>query len=119
MQGAGDLQIEFAMVLRYRNRNPTNGIDRVNGSSLATNTSGGVNVNSSSGTSEISVKNLSRWDPTQYYNVWVVDKIDGNDGTSGQFIAGFAYFPGGSANYDGIIMLATQMIAVKKHYRMK
>ena len=55
-----------------------------------------------------------RWDPTQYYNIWVVDKIDGADGTSGQFIAGFAYFPGGDPNYDGIIMLATQMITGQK-----
>jgi hypothetical protein len=113
-QGVGDLQIQFVVAQRDPNCNPTNGIDRVDGSSLAGYDSGGVNRNLTLGTDEINVKNLSRWDPTQYYNVWVVDKIDGADGTSGQFIAGFAYFPGGDPNYDGVIMLATQMITGQK-----
>ncbi len=112
--GVGDLQIQFAIAQRDPNCNPTNGINRIDGSAVAGYTSGGVNVNTTLGTDEINVKNLSRWDPTQYYNIWVVDKIDGNDGTSGQFIAGFAYFPGGNPNYDGIIMLATQMITGQK-----
>ncbi|HSZ84547.1 MAG TPA: M43 family zinc metalloprotease [Puia sp.] len=113
-QGVGDLQIQFAVAQRDPNCNPTNGINRVDGSSLAGYASGGVNSSTTLGTDEINVKNLSRWDPTQYYNIWVVDKIDGADGTSGQFIAGFAYFPGGDPNYDGIIMLATQMVAGQK-----
>jgi hypothetical protein len=113
-QGVGDLQIQFVVAQRDPNCNPTNGIDRVDGSSLAGYDSGGVNRNLTLGTDEINVKNLSRWDPTQYYNVWVVDKIDGADGTTGQFIAGFAYFPGGDPNYDGVIMLATQMITGQK-----
>src|SRR5579862_661241 len=113
-QGVGDLQIQFAIAQRDPNCNPTNGINRVDGSSLAGYVSGGVNRNTTLGTDEINVKNLSRWDPTQYYNIWVVDAIDGADGTSWQFIAGFAYFPGGDPNYDGIIMLATQMVSGQK-----
>ena len=59
--------------------------------------------------------NLIRWNTSQYYNVWIVNKIDGADGTGpGSFIAGFAYFPGSPANEDGIIMLATQMINGQK-----
>jgi hypothetical protein len=113
-QGVGDIQIQFAVAQRDPNCNPTNGIDRVDGSSLAGYASGGVNSSTTLGADELNVKNLSRWDPTQYYNIWVVDKIDGADGTSGQFVAGFAYFPGGSPLYDGIIMLATQMVAGQK-----
>ena len=114
-QGVGDFcQIQFAIAKRDPNCNPTNGINRVDGSSISGYVSGGVNANTTLGTDEINVKNFIRWDPTQYYNIWVVDKIDGADGTSGQFIAGFAYFPGGDPNYDGIIMLATQMVTGQK-----
>ena len=107
--GAGDLQIQFVLAKRDPNCNPTNGIDHVDGSGIAGYTAGGVNLQTTLGTDELNVKNLVRWDPSQYYNVWVVDKIDGNDGTSGSFFAGFAYFPGSPSNYDGTILLATQM----------
>jgi hypothetical protein len=113
-QGAGNLQIQFVLAQRDPNCNPTNGIDHIDGSAIAGYSSEGVNVQSTLGTDEINVKNLIRWDPTQYYNIWVVDKIDGNDGTSGTFIAGYAYFPGGDPNYDGTVLLATQMIAGQK-----
>jgi hypothetical protein len=113
-QGAGNLQIQFVLAQRDPNCNPTNGIDHIDGSGIAGYTSGGVNVQTTVGTDEINVKNLIRWDPTQYYNIWVVDKIDGNDGTSGTFVAGYAYFPGGDPNYDGTVLLATQMIAGQK-----
>jgi len=113
--GVGDLQIQFVLAKRDPNCNPTTGIDRIDGSSLANYVSGGVRTSSSNpGTDDINVKNLIRWDPTQYYNVWVVDKINGADGTAGQFIAGFAYFPGASASLDGIVMLATQMVSGQK-----
>lgn len=109
IQGAGNLGIQFVLAQRDPNCNPTNGINRVNGSSVSGYVSGGIKRNTSTGTDEINIKNLSRWDNTQYYNIWIVNKIDGNDGTSGQFIAGYAYFPGASASLDGIVMLATQM----------
>ena len=114
LEGVKDLQIQFVLAQRDPNCNPTNGINRIDGSGIAGYSAGGVNVSTSLGTDEINVKNLIRWDPTQYYNIWVVDKIDGNDGTSGTFIAGFAYFPGGNPNYDGTIMLATQMVSGQK-----
>ena len=112
--GVGDLQIQFALAQRDPNCNATNGINRVDGSGVAGYVSGGVNASTTGGADEVSVKDLSRWNTSQYYNIWIVDKIDGNDGTSGQFIAGFAYFPGASTNVDGIVMLATQMVAGQK-----
>jgi len=107
--GVGDLQIQFVLAQRDPNCNPTNGINRIDGSGIANYVTGGVNSDSAVGTDQLNVKNLERWPTTDYYNVWVVNKIDGKDGTSGTFVAGFAYFPSAPAQYDGIIMLATQM----------
>jgi hypothetical protein len=113
--GVGDLGIQFVLAKRDPSCNPTTGINRIDGSILANYVSGGVRTDSSQpGTDDINLKNLIRWDPTQYYNVWVVDKINGADGTAGQFIAGYAYFPGASASLDGIVMLATQMVTGQK-----
>ncbi len=112
--GAGNLGIQFVLAQRDPNCNPTNGINRVDGSGVAGYVAGGVNSSTTLGTNEINIKNLSRWDNTQYYNIWIVNKIDGNDGTQGQFIAGYAYFPGAPATLDGIVMLATQMVSGQK-----
>jgi hypothetical protein len=112
--GAGDIQIQFALAVRDPDCNSTNGIDRIDGSVLANYSAGGVNVYNTGGTHQLNVKNLSRWNPSDYYNIWVVNKIDGSDGTSGTFIGGFAYPPGVPQVYDGTIMLATQMAAAKK-----
>jgi len=114
-EGVGDIQIQFALATRGPNCTSTTGIERIDFSSNATYVSNGVNSGSTgSGVNELVVKNLSRWNPSSYYNIWVVDKIDGANGTSGQFIAGYAYFAGASPFYDGTIMLATQMIAGQK-----
>ncbi len=112
--GAGNLGIQFVLAQRDPDCNPTNGINRINGSGVAGYVSGGVNSATTLGTNEINIKNLSRWDNTQYYNIWIVNKIDGNDGTNGQFIAGYAYFPGAPSTLDGIVMLATQMVSGQK-----
>lgn len=59
-----------------------------------------------------SLKYLSRWPNDRYYNIWVVNKIDGNDGTSGSFVAGYAVLPSSGPifnKFDGTVMLATQM----------
>ncbi len=114
IQGVGDVQIQFALATRDVNCNPTTGIVRLNGSSLANYATNGVNVSATTGASEINVKNLSRWDPSTYYNIWMVNRIDGSDGTSGSYIAGFAYFPGSSSTMDGTVILATAMKTGRK-----
>lgn len=108
-EGVGDIEIQFALAIRDPNCNPTTGIDRVDGSGLTEYTSSGIKLSGATGASELSVKNLSRWDPSRYYNIWTVNMIDSKDGTSGSFVAGYAYFPGSPATLDGTIMLATQM----------
>ncbi len=54
---------------------------------------------------DITVKDLNRWDPTQYINIWLVREICSN--AVGCGVAGYAYFPtshGGAE--DGIMMEA-------------
>src|SRR5688572_8360727 len=112
--GVVDMEIQFALAQRTPSCGSTNGINRVDASSLPNYTSFGVNVNNTNGCPELTLKNFSRWNTADYYNIWIVNKLDGADGTLGQFIAGFAYFPGSSSQLDGTIMLATQMDAGKK-----
>jgi Pregnancy-associated plasma protein-A len=109
LEGVGEIQLQFVLAQRDPNCNPTNGINRVNGSGVAEYVTGGVELQTTNGTAELNIKNLSRWSNTAYYNIWIVNRIDGNDGTSGSFIAGYAYFPGAGALVDGTVMLATQM----------
>jgi hypothetical protein len=115
-QGIGDIQIQFVLAAKDPNCNNTTGIERINASGIAGYSANGVSTDpgTTPGVDELLVKDLSRWNAFQYYNIWIVNKIDGKDGTSGQFIAGYAYFPGAPAWYDGTIMLATQMVAGQK-----
>lgn len=107
--GVVNLELTFALAQRTPSCGSTNGIDRVDLSSNSTYVSGGVQAATSTGITDLQLKNLARWNPSDYYNIWVVNRIDGADGTVGQFIAGYAYFAGASANLDGTVMLATQM----------
>jgi hypothetical protein len=109
-EGAKDIGIRLVLAKRDPNCNPTNGIVRVNASSLSGYVENGLQASfNRPGVPEIQVKDLSRWDPSRYYNIWIVNKINGADGTSGQFIAGFAYFPGSSSSVDGTVALATSV----------
>jgi hypothetical protein len=116
VEGGGivDMEIQFALAQRTPSCGATNGINRVDASSLPNYVANGVNVDNADGTPELTLKNFSRWNTSDYYNIWIVNKLDGADGTVGQFIAGFAYFPGASSALDGTIMLATQMESGEK-----
>lgn len=96
-----DLEFEFCLAKRDPSGNPSNGINRVNG------TTGIANYESTGITSpgnEQQVKALSIWDNKKYYNVWVVNRIDGADPYQGG-TKGYAYFPGAGANVDGTVVL--------------
>lgn len=112
--GVVDLEVQFALAQRTPACGATNGINRVDASSLPNYVANGVNAATSSGCPDLTLKNFSRWNPSEYYNIWIVNKIDGADGTSGQFIAGYAYFPGAPSTLDGTVMLATQMVTGQK-----
>jgi hypothetical protein len=40
---------------------------------------------------DLALKNLNRWDPTRYVNIWLVREIC--SASSGCGVAGYAYFP--------------------------
>lgn len=110
LEGAGDLEIRFVLATRDLLCNSSTGITRTDGSVIPNYVSNGVNVNQTGGAAQLSVKNLIRWDPTKYYNIWVVNEIDNHDGTiGGSFTGGFAYLPGAPPNLDGTVILASQM----------
>jgi hypothetical protein len=115
------IQIKFVLATKDPSNNPTNGIVRVNGETLPQYSTNGVNVIATNGTPEMQLKNSSRWDSEKYYNIWVVNKIDGCAGSNcNQFIGGYAYFPRfdndyiSAKNLDGTIILASQMAAGQK-----
>ncbi len=101
-----DTEIEFCLASIDPDGNPTDGIVRVDGSSVTGYSTGGVCVSSATCVlNELAMKNLSRWSNTEYYNIWVVSEIMDNDGGYG--IQGYAYLPGSSSLYDGTVIMNT------------
>lgn len=98
-----DTEIEFCLATLDPDGNPTNGINRVNASSVAGYALEGITAGQGSGANELSVKSLSRWNRNQYYNIWIVSEIEDNNGGSG--IQGYAYYPNSSATLDGAVIL--------------
>ncbi|HRN42440.1 MAG TPA: M43 family zinc metalloprotease [Vicingus sp.] len=86
---AASLDIEFRLARKDPNGNCTEGIVRVEDSRTMSATD--------------AVKAASRWDPKKYFNVWIVDFIDGSSPPS--YIAGYAQFPtSGIDNTYGVII---------------
>ena len=124
--GAGDLQIQFVLATKTPANIATTGIDRVDESGLAGYSAFGVRRNGASGVTDANLKNLTRWDPEKYYNIWMVNKIDGCTGIfcgcacDLGFVAGYASFPHSaygsstSRDADGTVMLTTQMVSGNK-----
>lgn len=106
---AGDMQIQFAMAQRTPSCGATNGIVRYDASGISAYVANGVNSQNNNGLPDADLKALSHWPGANYYNIYIVNKIDGWDGTMGGGIAGYAYFPGAPENLDGTVVLATQI----------
>jgi len=83
-------QIQFCLAQRDPFNNPTNGITR--------NVSSYTNMGGASYYSDdLSVKNINRWDPYCYINIWLVNSIPGS-------VVGYAYMPSAhGTSVDGII----------------
>jgi hypothetical protein len=96
-----DFQIEFSLAQRDPSCNTTTGINRIDASGVPNYTSGGVSF-AGAGADETVLKNLSRWPETDYFNIWIVTEIDGNNGGSGY--QGYANFYNGNA-YEGSVMM--------------
>lgn len=87
-----DVEIEFCLAQQDPAGNPSTGITRT------LSPLGSVVLE----TQDLAMKNLSRWDPTRYLNIWVVDNIFSL--SSGPGVAGYAYFPSSHGNpEDGIV----------------
>ncbi len=93
-----DTKIQFCLARRDPDGLPTSGITR------------DVNVltNMIMETEDIALKNINRWDPTKYINIWLVKEITSD--ASGAGVAGYAYFPGAhGSNVDGLVFEARWM----------
>lgn len=111
-----DIELNFQLAVRSGAscNGSTTGINRVNGSGVTNYTANGISYAGGSGASESAVKALSKWSPTEYINIWVVNKINGGitgcpGGGSGTFTAGFSGGPGNPGVTDGIVMVASQV----------
>lgn len=96
-----DFQIEFALAQRDPDCNPTTGINRIDASTVPDYSTDGVSF-LGPGADENTLKDLSRWPETDYFNIWIVSEIDGNNGGSG--FQGYANFYNGNA-YEGSVMM--------------
>lgn len=83
-----DVDIAFCLAQRDPSGSATNGI--------TTRVSTLANLNHN--TQDLALKNLVRWNPRDYLNVWVVDDIIGG-------VAGYAYLPSAhGSNFDGVVV---------------
>lgn len=93
-----DVQVEFCLAQQDTNGAFTTGINRVV-SSL---------TDMTSPNQDLALKNLSRWNPEHYMNIWLVKEI--TSASAGSGVAGYAYFPTSHGNpEDGIVMEARWM----------
>lgn len=87
-----DMAIQFCLATVDPQGNPTTGITR-DSSALTV-----LNVND-----DVLMKNINRWDPYYYFNVWTVDQIHGFNIS----VAGYATMPSNIGDsYDGVVTLA-------------
>lgn len=111
LYGGVNIKIQFQLAVRSPACGSTTGINRVDGSSLANYVSGGLGINNYPGSADQRiVKALSRWSNTDYINIWIVNKINGNANAGG-----FAYFAEyNEAAIDGIVLCASAVNAADK-----
>jgi len=84
--------IQFCLAKRDEQGNATSGITR-HQSAL---------TDLSTPSQDLSVKNIVRWDPTQYINIWIVKEITSESAGSG--VAGYATFPSAHGSpQDGLV----------------
>lgn len=103
-----DVNIEFGLAVRDPANQPHSGIVRFDASGAGSGNSSYADYGLSYGglgIDEVSLKNLSRWANTRFYNIWIITEINNNGGGSGT--TGYAYFPGAPATVDGAVIVNT------------
>lgn len=85
-------QIQVCLAQRTPDNLPTNGIDRVESPLTSIHTD-----------DDLMLKDLIRWEPREYINVWIVKEASGLG--LGNGLAGYAYYPSAhGGRRDGIVM---------------
>lgn len=106
--GGVALPVKFVLAKRSPSCDSTNGIERINLNGNNTYVNYGIRSSTSNGLTTTQVS-AYQWPTDAYYNMYVVNKIDGEDGNCNNctYTAGFAYL-GLSTNIppDGAYMLA-------------
>ncbi|MFC0605655.1 zinc-dependent metalloprotease [Winogradskyella pulchriflava] len=98
-----DFEVEFALAQRDPNCGASTGINRIDASGVPGYSADGVSFQGP-GADETTLKDLSRWPEDEYFNVWIVTEIDGNNGGFG--FQGYANFYQGLP-YEGSVMMYT------------
>ena len=75
-----DFEIQFGLAQRDPNCNATSGINRIDASGIPNYSASGISFNNGPGASQNVLKDLSRWPETDYFNIWIVSEINGNNG---------------------------------------
>ncbi len=96
-----NMEIEFCLATQNIMGNATTGINRVDASGTSDYATNGLTTVGTN--NEVAVKALSNWSNIDYYNVWIVSEIDGNNAGAGT--QGFAYFPGAPSSLDGTVIM--------------
>ena len=109
-----DTEIEFELAKRTPDCQPTNGIVRVDGSGIPSYTQNGISsgIPLTLGADELSVKNLSRWSNEEYYNIWLVNRVDGYRREYSIFKAGFTPPPMMNSDLDGSVILVSEITSI-------
>lgn len=85
----GNTSIQFVLATKAPNGSCSTGINRVNFGNNPTYVQyGNAYRTTDNGVDGAIIRGLSNWNPNQYYNIWVVNKI-----TATQGVAGYAYYP--------------------------
>ena len=93
-----DTKMEFCLAKEDPNGNTSNGIARIDGTILPDYQTDGINW-----WEDWTVKSLSVWPATLYYNIWLTWSVNG--GTSG----GYSSYPTNGYQYDGTVLDVDRM----------
>ena len=110
---SANVPIRFVLAKRSPDCKSTTGINRINGGSISGYDTNGLAYPASGfagGASEQNIRSLANWPPQQYYNIWIVWRIQSKaDGTGNAL--GYAYSPflDGISNSDGAFVKTTEM----------
>ena len=86
---SSDTSIQFVLATKAPDGTCSTGINRIDyGHNSAYRTYGSAYSATDNGVDKTIIRNLSRWDPTKYYNIWIVRHISSSSG-----VAAYAYYP--------------------------